>query len=62
MKVFCKKCTHLSIGDGCVCTHEQNKQYVYDWFSEKYIFVKEPKELNKNNDCPWFKRDITVGD
>ena len=55
MKVFCQKCVYVEFnGIAFKCNHEQNKKYTHDWYSEKCSLAKEPKELNKNNDCPWF--------
>jgi hypothetical protein len=56
-KVFCGKCKFLYWvwGDPPKCKYNENKFYFNDWYG-KYTEGKKPSELNKNNDCKWFKK------
>lgn len=62
-KVYCSECIHYYRipGDYFVrnglCYHDSNyKMIVHDWYEKhRQSPIKEPKELNKNNDCKNFK-------
>ena len=58
-KVYCSECQYFETetgygyaGEITWCSHPDNKFDTYRY--PKYI-TKHPSELNKNNDCKWFK-------
>lgn len=69
VKVFCKECDWLDVAedefpiqvDDCDCFHESNIKARYGWFSRECLEdnstypERKPGEINRNNDCPWFK-------
>jgi hypothetical protein len=54
MKVFCKNCKWITVDSfSSYCTCPKN---VFDNWYESGMMRKHPRELNKNNDCKWFKK------
>jgi hypothetical protein len=62
-KVYCKRCFHryrraYTNRDECSYKDNVDISYKEDWFDNHEIrkHKKLAKEINKNNDCKWFKR------
>ena len=66
-KVFCRGCEYLKyVGTGhnvwsdCdkfICKHPKNRAPKYDsWLKPHDGGKKEPKVINKKNNCGWYKR------
>lgn len=63
--VFCEDCKYFNeknpgpagayIPINRICTHPNNIGYTNDWCRRKRYYKNKPSEINKNNDCPWFK-------
>ena len=59
--IFCKECKKLSINKEC--TTEENMRIIREytdnsWYEkppETKKFIYKPSEINKNNNCPYFK-------
>ena len=70
-KVFCEDCEYLvKPGPGehtYRCCHADNieREESITWLSKKVkvtkSYTRAPKEINKNNDCKWYKRDNSPG-
>ena len=67
-KVYCSHCVHfLDGGDWNWCNHPNNMERVLD-HKESYLSpatykdqnIKEPSELNKHNNCPWFRKKTFI--
>lgn len=64
-KVYCKDCKYFIRDEGYkVCDHKKNVDKIDDWYSSHEIRKRRPKEINKRNNCKWFKNkeSITKGD
>jgi hypothetical protein len=61
MEIYCEKCRYLTNNDKCCCPSNLKVEYDIDWKSDNktYIYIKNPKELNKDNNCQLFKEKIT---
>lgn len=66
MKVYCKDCEYIhddvnDNGDqyiGCMNKNNIKETLCDNWF-DKYVYkicVQQPKKINKNNDCKWYKK------
>jgi len=61
--VFCKDCMHLyeikymhgSYTD-IHCEHPDNKKEDVTYYKRSLSRDKDPKVINKNNDCKWFEK------
>jgi len=67
MKVYCKDCKYLH-EEGltiCECTHPLNMEIVIkeNWYERKSYNAekKPPFEINRNNDCSWYKSKSLSG-
>ena len=55
MKVYCEDCEYL-LEDALLCKAPENR---FDsWHTSKHRHV--PMELNKNNDCKWWKKEMKI--
>jgi len=58
-KVFCNKCKYYvyyhfnEIKE--TCKHPKNIGYYNDYNKRKKYYAHDPKIINKNNNCEWFK-------
>ena len=57
-KVFCYDCKYYdkpytTITDDCLA--EGNRRYKPDYQRNWWVSIRRPKEINKSNDCRWFK-------
>ena len=62
-KVFCGECKYFERHSSTLCFsweechHSKNTRRREDTYKEKGRYVNgAPKEINKNNDCPYFER------
>lgn len=58
MKVYCDNCEHLYQEPTKVfyeCHNKKNEIVKDNWFNKQRYREKKPSELNKNNDCKWYK-------
>ena len=57
-KVYCNECKHLHYClDTFYCYHPDNYTKKGNWKDKNALVgVKEPSEINKDNDCKWFER------
>ena len=62
IKVYCKKCLNCSsiFSKPKNCYALQNIEIVSiknTWYSKEVEkrYIKKPEEINKNNDCKWYK-------
>ena len=62
-KVFCKNCRYFrrfsSPGHPFVvtdCYAPENTEETYDFEGKYEILINDPNFINKNNNCPWFKK------
>ena len=57
-KVFCSRCRFL-VGKGAeeyFCNHADNSKLADDsWFSPDTVGVKHPSDINKKNNCKWYR-------
>ena len=55
-KVFCDRCKYCDneYYEGC-CWSPDNIEYISNYNGRKRHFIKSPKEINKNNDCKFYK-------
>lgn len=37
------------------CVSEENKKVEYSYLGPKVVDVKSPKDINHDNNCPWYK-------
>ncbi len=65
--VFCAACLflthtkkHKPCGVECTyqCGHRKNVYYKKSYLEKTRAFHKLPEEINKNNDCGWFRKDF----
>lgn len=54
--VFCNKCKHFEGGRHRRCFHPDNMVAKHDWEREWKSHIREPKYINKHNNCKWFER------
>lgn len=65
-RVYCKDCRYLEQNDTRFrCLHPNNltteKIKSGDWYSGpdySKVSKKHPSEINKHNDCEWFKKEL----
>jgi hypothetical protein len=59
-EIFCYSCRFLKHNRDCVYKDNFKKATNY-WYEKTYISIKTPCEINKNNDCEWFKNKYFKG-
>lgn len=52
--VFCIKCMYLKDKEKD-CEYPANLEFKQNWYNEYYKPKDKPSQINKNNDCAWFK-------
>ncbi|GAI97557.1 unnamed protein product, partial [marine sediment metagenome] len=56
-KTYCGKCKYYKVK--LICKHPENVRHTtvesHIGFEKKKEYLKKPREINRNNDCPWFK-------
>ena len=58
MKVFCKNCINYSCFEGTtnhIIKCKAPKNVKDTWYMSKAPNFREPREINKNNNCEWFE-------
>lgn len=60
MKVYCKNCKFLNCTFStyytmCHCEHLCNKISRSTWYEEIFEYKREPKLINRDNDCVWYE-------
>ena len=69
-KVYCKDCIYLVYSlllPAGRCTHRKNIRKLGEkidessWYEERYVYTKDEyyktaSDINKNNDCKWYRR------
>lgn len=55
-KVFCSQCKYFDDNPGDKgCLNPYNRNYDSDtWYEPSREGKRHPRDINKNNDCPWF--------
>lgn len=55
-KVFCSQCKYIDDKPGDKgCLSPSNRDFLYDtWYEPSKEGRRSPRDINKNNDCPWF--------
>ncbi len=60
-KVFCGKCKYLySRVSWRHCDYPDNITIKRDWECEWKSNIREPKQINKKNNCKWFVEKINA--
>ena len=65
-KVYCNECYYLEsyrppFGNySYTCLYSENIKRKNNWLGEE-ASVKKPKDINKNNNCKWFKNKNSKG-
>lgn len=56
-KVYCRDCRYYV---SCLgrewCQHKNNKEVSDSYLRQVVRYKEKPMEINKDNDCPWFKK------
>ena len=57
-KIYCNNCTHLQRGIVILCRHPDNYMIVGGNWAQPPLKAngRSPANINKNNDCEWYKR------
>lgn len=62
-KVYCNKCDHFHRGNYNACCSSPNNLVVTDfWDRQCRVYKDYPKNINKANNCPDFKKKRSLWD
>lgn len=59
-KVYCSECVFMGGKNTIQCKHPDNQKEVDDWFGKRAENKSFANEINRKNNCKWFKAKSDV--